>query len=374
MHIAFNGWFWDQPHTGSGQYIRRLLHQLRRIAPDLQLTLVLPPHNASPDDVPKNVNIISTTGQKGKLGKVLFEQAIFPSMVGQCGADIAHVPYWAPPLASPAKLVTTVLDVISLVMPEYATGFFNRLYTSLVSAATSGSAHIITISDTSKADIMAHLNIPSEKITTTYLGVDEVFHPRIGAEKDAAVKQKYDLPDQFVLYLGGFDVRKQVNQLLYAYTYVAQSEAIPLVLAGKQPPWGKGVFPDLPAYIEKLGITDVVQWIGYVDEADKPSLYRLADVFVYPSVYEGFGLPPIEAMASGTPVVANSVDVMKEITGNGAYLVETPRAMGGAIIALLIQEPLRASMINYGLAQATKYTWRKTAQKTLEVYKQVLSQ
>ncbi|RMG73071.1 MAG: glycosyltransferase, partial [Chloroflexi bacterium] len=129
-----------------------------------------------------------------------------------------------------------------------------------------------------------------------------------------------------------------------------------------------------PAYIEKLGITDVVQWIGYVDEADKPSLYRLADVFVYPSVYEGFGLPPIEAMASGTPVVANSVDVMKEITGNGAYLVETPRAMGGAIIALLIQEPLRASMINYGLAQATKYTWRKTAQKTLEVYKQVLSQ
>ena len=373
MHIAFNGWFWDQPHVGSGQYLRRLLHNLRRVSPDLKLTLILPPHNDSPDDLPPDVNIITTSGMKGKLGKIWFEQRTFPRMVKQCGADIAHVPYWAPPLSSPAKLVTSVLDVIPLAMPEYSTGFANRLYTSLVSAGTGGSAQIITISDTAKADIVSYLNIPPEKITTTHLGVDEAFHPRIGAEKDAAVKEKYNLPDRFVLYLGGFDTRKQVNQLLYAYTYVAQAENIPLVLVGKQPAWGKGVFPDLPAYIEKLDIGEIVQWAGYVDEADKPSLYRLADVFVYPSVYEGFGLPPLEAMASGTPVVANSVDIMKEIVGDGAYLVENPRSMGGAIIALLIQEPLRDSMINQGLAQATRYSWRKTAQKTLEVYEQVMS-
>src|SRR6185503_19928487 len=103
MHIAFNGWFWDQPNTGSGQYIRRLLHNLRRVAPDLQMTLVLPPHNTTPDDLRTNVSIASTqkTLFGGQLGKVWFEQRAYPAMVGRVGADIAHVPYWVPPLATP---------------------------------------------------------------------------------------------------------------------------------------------------------------------------------------------------------------------------------------------------------------------------------
>jgi len=174
--------------------------------------------------------------------------------------------------------------------------------------------------------------------------------------------------------LGGFDYRKQVNQLLYAYSYVAQAEGdnYPLVMAGKEPDWGKPVFPDMRKYAEQLDISEYVEWIGYVDEADKPALYRLADVFVYPSMYEGFGLPPLEAMACGVPVVANALDVFKETLGDGAYLVENARSMGGAMIALLIQKPLRETMINQGLAQATRYTWRKTAQATLKVYESLL--
>lgn len=165
-----------------------------------------------------------------------------------------------------------------------------------------------------------------------------------------------------------------MNQLLYAYTYLAQAEGdnYPLVMAGAEPDWGKRVFPDMRAYAKKLGIDAYIEWIGYVDEADKPALYRLADVFVYPSMYEGFGLPVLEAMASGTPVVANALDVFKEITGDGAYLVENARSMGGAMIALLIQKPLRDTMINQGLAQATRYSWRKTAQATLKVYEKFL--
>lgn len=376
MHIAFNGWFWNQPNTGSGQYIRNLLPNLRRIAPNLQLTLVLPPHNPTPDDVPENVNVVTTKGRSGQIGKVLFEQRTYPQMVARVQADIAHVPYWGPPLSSPARLVTSVLDVIPLALPDYAQGFKARLYNSLVTAAARGSAHTLTLSEAAKADIVKYLDLPPESITVTYLAADERYHPRMGAERDEAVRQKYDLPDQFVLYLGGFDVRKQVNQLLLAYTYVGQAEGdnIPLVIAGREPAWGTSVFPDLPAYAAELNISNYVRWLGYVDEADKPALYRLADVFVFPSVYEGFGLMPLEAMASGTPVVANDVSSIPEIVGDAAYLVKAgdARAMAGAIIALLLQQPLRESLINQGLARATNFSWRKTAKETLAVYEQVM--
>ncbi|MFW5692040.1 MAG: glycosyltransferase family 4 protein [Chloroflexota bacterium] len=374
MHIAFNGWFWDQPGVGSGQYLRRLVHGLRRIAPDLNMTLVLRPGCTEAEDLPKDVNIVATGGKRGRWGKIWFEQRIFPQMVERVGADIAHVPYWGPPLRSPARLVTSVLDVAPLLIQEYAEGLPGRLYTALVSAAAGGSAHVITLSDAARHDIIEYLSIPAEKISVTHLGVDERFHPRMGAEHDEAIREKYDLPDEFVLYLGGFDIRKQVNMLLLAYTYVGQAEGdnIPLVLAGKEPDWGKKVFPDMRKYARQLDIDDYIRWIGYVDEADKAAVYRLANVFVSPSMYEGFGLPVLEAMASGTPVVANKIPVYEEIVGDGAYLVENARTMAGAIIALLLQKPLRDTMINQGLAQSTRFTWRKTAQATLEVYEKVM--
>lgn len=376
MHIAYNGWFWDQPNTGSGQYIRHLLHQLCRVAPEIRLTLVLPPHNTSPDDLPANVNIVTTRGGSGNLGKVIFEQRTFPQMVKQIGADIAHVPYWGPPLSSPARLVTSILDVIPLALPDYSRGFGPRLYTSLVTAAARGSAHTITISHAAKSDIVQYLELPEDSITVTHLAADEAYHPRMGAERDETVRLKYDLPDQFVLYMGGFDIRKRVNQLLLAYTYVGQAEGdnIPLVIAGREPAWGSPMFPDMRKYASGLQITDYVRWVGYVDEADKPSLYRLASVFVFPSSYEGFGLPVLEAMACGTPVVANEVSSIPEIAGDGAYLVRDgdARAMAGAIIALLLQQPFRESQINQGLARATHFGWRKTAKETLAVYEKVM--
>jgi glycosyltransferase involved in cell wall biosynthesis len=134
------------------------------------------------------------------------------------------------------------------------------------------------------------------------------------------------------------------------------------------------MFPDMRQYAQDLGISESIQWLGFVEEADKPSLYRLARVFVWPSRYEGFGLPLVEAMASGTPVVANEVSCFPEIVQDGAFLVEpgSARAMAGAIIALLHQEPLRQTQINAGLARATFFSWRKTAQETLAVYEQVM--
>ncbi len=375
MRIAINGWFHDQISTGSGQYLRGLLKYLPRVAPELEIALVLPPHVGA-GELPPGIKAIATGSRQraSKLGKVRFEQRIFPRVARELGADIAHVPYWGTPLACPVKLVTSVLDVIPLLYPEYNQGFFTSAYTSLVSAGARGSSHIISISETAKLDIEERLGIADEDITVTYLAPDERFHPRLGSEGDEAVRVKYDLPERFVLYLGGFDWRKQVNTLMLAYTYVgeADGDAFPLVLAGAEPKYDDSLFPDLRAYSRRLKIDDYVRWIGFVDEADKPALFRLADVFVFPSLYEGFGLMALEAMAAGTPVVTSNAIVFEEILEDAAYVVNNAREMAGAIIALLIQQPLREAMINQGLALASNYNWRKTAQETAAVYERVM--
>lgn len=376
MHIAINGWFWDQQTTGSGQYVRNLVKYLKKTYRDLEISLILPPHIQNPTDIPEGVTVIETgqAKQASKLGKVWFEQRTFPKLAKKVKADIAHVPYWGTPLSCDVKLVTSVLDVIPLLYPIYNQGVFTSLYTSLVSSTVRGSGEIITISETAKIDIEEQLHIPEEDITVTYLAQDERFHPRMGAEHDEAIREKYNLPDRFVLYLGGYDWRKQVNDLLLAYTYVAEADGdnVSLVLAGAEPDWTNPLFPDLKQYIQELDIEEHVHWVGFIDEADKPALYRLADVFVFPSIYEGFGLMALEAMASGTPVVTSDAVVFEEVLEDGAYIVESPRRMAGAIIALLLQEPLRDAMINQGLAMTTNYSWRKTASETMAVYQRLM--
>lgn len=379
MHVAINGWFWNQPWTGSGQYVRNLVEALCKLSDSPQLTLVLPRHAGTATDVPDGVAVeYGRAFRGGNWGKLWFEQRGFPAVVRKLNPDIAHVPYWGPPLSSkPARLVTSVLDIIPLVLPEYRGGFLNALYTSLVAAAVDGSAHVITLSEASKLDIADHLEIEPERITVTYLGVDDRYHPVMGAENDEAVREKYDLPDEFVLYLGSFDRRKNVNTLLLAWTYAGPSlsEQLPLVLAGRQPiEWAAPLFPNMKAYAAELDIERYLMWLGEVDEADKPALYRLARAVVFPSVYEGFGLPVLEAMASGTPVIAGNRSSIPEVAGEAAYLVdpEDARTMGAAILAVTVQDDLHSHLSNSGRGQVTKFSWRKTAQQTLDVYQQVM--
>jgi len=374
MHIGFNGWFWDQPHSGSGQYLRHLLAHLAKVQPDMSLTLVLPAH-ASAEDAPQGVKVLHAgAAHSSRLGKVWFEQVAFPRAVEKSGADLAHVPYWGSPLSCRLPLVVSVLDVIPLIYPAYALGAANRLYLSLVQTSAQQADQVITISQTSKLDIEYWLNIPKERISVTYLAADDAFHPRLGREHDEAVRAKYGLPERFVLYLGGYDQRKQLSALLEAYTYLKlTSEAnLPLVLAGKKPSFSPPLFPDVDALARELGVDDMLHWVGPIDEADKPSLYRLAEVFAFPSAYEGFGLPPLEALACGTPVVAWDNTINDEILEGAAYLVDSPRNLAAAIIALIGQKPFREAMMNQGLALATRYNWRKTAKHTLQVYESVL--
>lgn len=372
MHVAINAWFWDRPDTGSGQYVRRLVAALGEAAPHLRVTLVAP-RGVAVEPPGASVSVVEAPLRgRGHWGKLRFEQQSFPRIAGEIGADIAHVPYWGAPLRSPAPIVVTIHDLIPLVLPEYRGGVLGRLYTSLVATTARGAAAVITDSEASQADILARLELPAERVHAIPLAAGEAYHPRPGQPAHAAVREKYGLPPEFVLYLGGYDVRKNVHTLLKAYTYVRDGlgDAYPLVLAGRLPQGSSARFTDVERLISAMSLGDAVRTIGWVDDGDAPALYRMAACFAFPSRYEGFGLPVLEAMSCGTPVVAADAASLLEIVGDAGFLVppDDARQMAGAILATLNQGEVAAQMRERGLQRAGQFSWARTAEQTLRVY------
>lgn len=386
MFVAINGWFLDQPTTGSGQYTRRLVEALLHLPEAPRLALVVPEGmriEAPPGTHLARVRIPPSL--RGHLAKIWFEQTGFPRTCAKLGVDVAHVPYWGGPLRSPVPLLVTIHDLIPLLLPEYRGGVLARLYTGLVAASARGAAGVLTDSDASQKDIIRRLGIATGRVRTVYLAAGPEYMPRGGNTLiDRAIekqtREKYGLGEWYVLYLGGYDTRKDVDVLLRAYTFVLDGvgDYFPLALAGRLPDRRSRRFTDVRALLAQYGLvegTDVI-FTGEVNEADKPSLYRQAACFVFPSRYEGFGLPPLEAMASGTPVVAADAASLPEVVGDGAYLVPPgdARKLGGAIIAVLVQESLADDLRQKGLAQAGRFSWQQTAQATLDAYRRVSNQ
>lgn len=378
MHIAFNAYFWNRPNSGSGQYTRALVTTLRQMVSDLQITLVYPQLTDDPglQGVPAGVQVCGVPSRPGHLGKVWFEQRGFPGACTAVHANIAHIPYWGGPLRSPIPQVVTVHDLTTMLVPEYRRKASARLYNALVSASARGASHIITDSYASKEEIVTHLHISPEKITPIHLAVMADYQPQPNSLLDMAVLRKYDLPDFYILYLGGYELHKNVTTLLLAWTYVGQAlgDEYPLILAGTKPETTSDSYPDYDGYIQKLGISEYVRWIGYVDEADKPSLYRNAETFVFPSRREGFGLPVLEALACGTPVVTTNATSLPEVVGEAGFAVDPDdaRGMAGAIIATIVQDDLAKELRATAVTQAANFSWVDTAVQTLHVYDEVL--
>jgi len=224
MHLAINGFFWNRPNTGSGQYTRQLVTHLSKLVSDLRITLVYPQSSGreEPENPPEGVGVKLVRVSPGHLGKVHFEQILFPRACKAVAADIAHVPYWGAPLQSPAPVVVTIHDLTTLLYREYRRGVKARMYNALVSASGRSSSHIITDSEASKGDIVEHLGIGEEQITSIYLAAGTEFRPEPDLLVDMAIAKKYDLPEEYILYLGGYGIHKNVAALLNAFTMCAR--------------------------------------------------------------------------------------------------------------------------------------------------------
>ncbi|MEA3338422.1 MAG: glycosyltransferase family 1 protein [Chloroflexota bacterium] len=381
MRIAINSWFWNEPTTGSGQYTRRLVEHLAATAPDLEIVLVAPegtiPDSQSP--IP-NIQFHLTTSRyrlPAALDKVWFEQIVFPRVCRHLGVDVAHAPYWAPPLQPSVPTVVTIHDLIPLLLREYRGGPSVRLYTALVSTTAQDSALVLTDSEASRRDIVAHLGLPAERVRVVHLAAGEQYTPT-PAPDDEAIRARYGLPEQYTLYLGGFDVRKNVATVLETYRWAgpAIGDECPLVIAGRLPERDTDFAPDPRRLAQEQGIDkDCVRFTGFVDEAHKPALYRGAAAFIFPSRYEGFGLPPLEALACGTPVVGSDASSLPEVVGDAGVLLppDDAEGMSGALIQLATDESFRAELSRRALAQAARFSWERAARETLAVYRHIVA-
>lgn len=357
IRVAINAAFLNRPDTGSGQYLMHLSEELRKPEYGIEVQLIQPPSTSNID-------------------KLRFEQIGFPRAAQSASADLAHVPYFGSALWPRLPTVVTIHDLIPIVLPAYRGSLKVRAYTKLVALAARRARAIIADSAASKRDIVRLLGIDERKVRVIYLAADERYCPISNLQSLDLVRAKYKLPDQFVLYLGGFDQRKNVPNLIRAFAKVARGLGpdCSLVLAGRLPDKTSALFPDVRPLIKELQLTEHVHFVGDVAEADKPALYSLAGCFVWPSYYEGFGLPVLEAMACGTPVVAGDTGSLPEIVEDAGFLVKPDEVnrMAGAIIASLIDEPLRAEHRAKGLARASKFSWQQCARETVEVYREVV--
>jgi glycosyltransferase involved in cell wall biosynthesis len=380
MRVALNAWFWDSPTTGSGQYTRCLVERLVKIAPDLEIALVAPEDTLS-SLKPQTSNVWhQPTANRSRLPanlyKVWFEQVAFPRACRRLGADVAHVPYWAPPLRPSVPAVVTIHDLIPLLLPEYRGGPLVRLYTALVSRAAQSASLVLTDSEASRRDIVAHLRLPEARVRAIYLAAGEQYTPRqlLPVRGESNALAQHDLPERYVLYLGEFDVRKNVAAIIAAYSRAAPiiGESCPLVIAGRLPAQDTPFAPDPRRLAHEQGLNErCVRFIGFVDEEDKPALYRGAVALVFPSRYEGFGLMVLEAMACGTPVVGSDVSSIPEVVGDGGVLLQPDdvAGMATALIRLVTDEAFRAGLSRRALAQAAKFSWEQTARETLAAYR-----
>jgi len=372
VRIGINAFYLGAVTTGSGQYINHLIRQLTRLGGENEYVLINP--------VPTPFDSISEN-----LAKLWFEQVSFPRTCRRQGVEIAHVPYFASPLFPTTPTVVTVHDLIPMLLPAYRGSILVRLYTRLVAAAARKADIVLTDSQASKQDIVRLLGIPTERVRVIYLAVDDIYQPALDEHRLAGTRRKYGLPESYLLYLGGFDQRKNVPTLLKAFAQLAKDSRIgewrvesgdsrvSLVVAGRLPEKGSDFFPDPRPIVRELGIGERVIFTGWVPEEDKPALYSGARALVFPSLYEGFGLPPLEALACGTPVIASNRGSLPEIVGEGGLLLEPDDVEGlaTAMEKLLNDDTLWGDLQEKGLAHAARFSWEKTARETLAVYQEI---
>lgn len=269
--------------------------------------------------------------------------------------------------------IITIHDMAYEYFPEALTDkALDYLKTHLPEVAQKADC-LIADSEATKLDVVKHLNVAEEKVKVIYLGVDDKFKPINDSALLEKVRAHYRLPRKFILYVGTIEPRKNIQGLIKAYARLCEEDAFyhDLVIAG----WMGWKSEGLTDLIKGLGIEHRLHFTGYIDENDLPALYNLTDLFAFPSFFEGFGLPVLEAMACGVPVVTSNVSSLPEVAGDAAVLVNPHSVdeIAGGMNRLLTDNDLRKSCSEKGIARSRLFTWEKCARETLAVFEEVMS-
>lgn len=357
-------------YTGGGiaKYIRNLAAALPGLAPDRAHTHFYRrkhPETFAPDAR----RVDCWTPAHHRLERWALAAEVLPH-----GLDLLHSPDFIPPAAGYRRSVITVHDLTFLRYPAFLTAEARRYYNRQIGWAVGRAAAISADSQATKADLIDLLRVPEAKVTVIPLGLDPEFRPDAPEGADAATLAELGLKRGYVLFVGTFEPRKNVDGLLRAYARWREHtpDAPPLVLVGRRG-W---LFAETLAEIARLGLEPHVRRLEELPAAALPAVYRGAGVLVLPSHYEGFGFPVLEAMGCGTPVICADRASLPEIAGGAAVLIDPDdeAALVDALGRVAGESTLRTTLVAQGLARAQAFTWERTAHATLALYDRVLAQ
>ena len=288
--------------------------------------------------------------------------------------ELHHSPDFIPPKFGAKRFVITVHDLNFIYYPQYLTEESRRYYLHQIEWATRHAAHISADSEQTRQDLIEQLKVPAKKVTTIPLAANPLYSQPISEHAAKQTLAKYKLPAGYILFVGTLEPRKNIPTLLQAYAQLRAEQLfdLPLLLVG-----GKGwLYEEIFATIERLNLSDDVIHLQGISDSELAHLYKMASVLTTPSHYEGFGLPALEAMHCGCPIILSDRGSLPEVAGNAGIILppEDISAWANSISKVVTDSECRQKMIDAGKQQATKFNWQKTARLTLSIYQQAITQ
>ncbi|MFC2025812.1 glycosyltransferase family 4 protein [Chloroflexota bacterium] len=372
MHIGIDATALPKEPGGAGTYIIQLIRALVELQPPYKITVIAHQNGYNQINIPTKPGLAwIIVGDKKPAKRLVWEQVRLPGLVRKTRVDLLHSLHYTRPAFLPCRSVVTFHDMTFFIFPHLHTRLKRLFFPSAIRLSARKADAIIAVSESTRTDTIRLLNISGDKVFTVPEGVGKEFRPISDGKMLADIRHRYNLPHEFFLYVGTIEPRKNLQLLIKSYNNLTgRGHSIPLVIVGNLG-W---MYDDVLHQIEVLDLRENIHFTGYVPIQDLPSIYNLAKIFVYPSTYEGFGLPPLEAMACGTPVITTAVSSIPEHVGDGGILIppEDEAALTQAMLKLLNDQTFQTEMSHRGPQQAKLFTWKHTAKETTKVYQHIL--
>jgi glycosyltransferase involved in cell wall biosynthesis len=372
MRIGIDATALPPQPVGAGNYIIQLIRALAKADINAQLVIFAQKKSPALIDLPVESSIEWRIVKDMSPGsRMIWEQSRLPALVHNTNLDLLHSLHYTRPLRLSCASVVTFHDMTFFLFPQLHTRARRLFFPTAMRTSARQADAIITVSESTRQDAIRLLSIDPGKVFTTQLGVDPTFRPinDIGEMDDVAAK--YDLHENFILYLGTIEPRKNLPVLIRAFRQLVDSGSKhKLVLVGKYG-W---MYKEVLDLVDDLDLENMVRFTGYIPQEELPLVYNLASLFVYPTKYEGFGLPALEAMACGVPVITTKIASLPEIVGDAGILIPSNNIeeLFNAMSRVLEDQALREKLTSDGQLRAKKFSWERTAQLTWQVYQQVM--
>lgn len=353
MRVAFDISAMRGRKTGIGAYSEQLLNALHEHAPQVETV-------ALEDDASENQRTDK---------RIWREQFLLPRLAQNANADLLHLTGFAAPLRSRVPVILTVMDLIGVLFPNNFPPASRFYWSRYLPFTLRGARHLITLSEHTKRDVIQLAKIPPARISVIACGFDSRYRVINDKSLLESAGARLKLPDRYFLFISTLEPRKGIDTLVSAFAEIAARVPEQLVLVGKRGWYYETLF----AQVRAMNLESRLRFMDYLDDADLPIVYNLATAFVFPSRYEGFGLPPLEAMACGVPVISSNASSLPKVVGDAGILLPPDDVTGlaNAMLNLSHDESRRAHLRQLGLARAAQFSWQRGAIETAALYERI---